>query len=115
MHSISQLMPRHAPCAGRGDGHRRTRSIWGNPVGLGGRVAGPVMALLNAEMNQLTLDLMQPFPGDDVLEAGCGPGDLLQRLLRRVPEGRIVGVDPSAEMLRQAAGRNRGAAYSGRL
>jgi len=37
-----------------------------------------------------------------VVDLGCGPGNLTATLTDRWPEARVVGVDSSAEMLRQA-------------
>lgn len=36
----------------------------------------------------------------EVLDAGCGPGDIALRFARAFPQCRVVGVDGSAEMLR---------------
>ncbi len=48
------------------------------------------------------LDLMQLAPDDNVLDLGCGAGWLARLLAERVPEGRVVGVDISDEMVRRA-------------
>jgi trans-aconitate methyltransferase len=37
-----------------------------------------------------------------VLDAGCGTGRLTEKLLERLPRGRVVGIDLSANMLRVA-------------
>ena len=41
---------------------------------------------------------------DDVLDLGCGTGSLTRKI-RAVTDGRVVGVDPSAGMIREAAVR----------
>ncbi len=41
--------------------------------------------------------------GDEtILDAGCGTGRLTRRLAERVPDGRVIGVDASADMLTKA-------------
>ncbi|MDN5770392.1 MAG: class I SAM-dependent methyltransferase [Microlunatus sp.] len=41
-------------------------------------------------------------PGGRVLDIGTGPGHLVEAIARRRPELTVTGVDPSADMLRQA-------------
>lgn len=41
-------------------------------------------------------------PADHVLDVGCGEGKITARIAERVPEGRVVGVDSSVEMIRFA-------------
>jgi SAM-dependent methyltransferase len=48
------------------------------------------------------LDLMQLSPEDNVLDVGSGAGWLARLISERVPEGRVVGVDISDEMVRRA-------------
>jgi SAM-dependent methyltransferase len=48
------------------------------------------------------LDLMNLAPHDNVLDVGCGAGWLSRMLSERVPEGRVVGMDISDEMVRRA-------------
>jgi trans-aconitate 2-methyltransferase len=44
-----------------------------------------------------------PLAGDEtVLDAGCGTGRLTALILERLPRGRVIAVDQSADMLRQA-------------
>ena len=47
-----------------------------------------------------------PLRGDEaVLDAGCGSGRLTEELLKRLPQGRVVALDLSANMLETAQGR----------
>jgi trans-aconitate 2-methyltransferase len=39
---------------------------------------------------------------ENVLDAGCGTGRVTRRLLERLPRGRVVAVDASAEMIEHA-------------
>ena len=52
------------------------------------------------------LDRMQLQPDDNVLDVGCGAGWLSSLLAEHVPEGRVVGIDVSDEMIRHARRRN---------
>src|SRR6185437_13943105 len=49
------------------------------------------------------LDLLDLQPGDVVLDIGCGDGRTTLAIAKRVPEGHVVGVDLSAEMVGHAA------------
>src|SRR6202046_4561030 len=49
-----------------------------------------------------TLGLMQIEPTDNILDVGCGAGWLSRILAKRVPEGRVVGMDISDEMIHHA-------------
>src|SRR5579862_8854090 len=49
---------------------------------------------------------MQLKPDDNVLDVGCGAGWLSSLLAEQVPEGRVVGIDVSDEMIRRARRRN---------
>jgi arsenite methyltransferase len=52
------------------------------------------------------LDRMRLSPEDNVLDVGCGAGWLSRLLAEQVPEGRVVGVDISDEMIRRARRSN---------
>ena len=49
-----------------------------------------------------TLALMDWQPSDRVLDLGCGSGWLVRQLATLVPNGSVVGIDVSDEMLRRA-------------
>jgi arsenite methyltransferase len=48
------------------------------------------------------LEKMRLAPADNVLDVGCGSGWLSRRIARMVPEGRVVGMDVSDQMIRVA-------------
>jgi SAM-dependent methyltransferase len=48
------------------------------------------------------LEKMRLGATDSILDVGCGSGWLCRRLAGRVPEGRVVGLDISDEMIRLA-------------
>jgi arsenite methyltransferase len=48
------------------------------------------------------LELMQIAETDSILDVGCGAGWLSRILARRVPRGRVVGMDISDEMIHHA-------------
>jgi len=48
------------------------------------------------------LDAMGLAPEDNVIDVGCGAGWLARLLAERVPDGRVIGMDISDEMVRRA-------------
>jgi SAM-dependent methyltransferase len=48
------------------------------------------------------LETMRLTATDNVLDVGCGAGWLTRRIAERVPEGRVVGMDVSDQMIRVA-------------
>ena len=92
---------------------RRLRSRQsGLPTGLLGRIIGRAMEAATADSNDRTvamLDLRQPRT---VLEVGFGQGRTAANLVR---DGhRVIGVDASPTMVKQATARNRAACRDGR-
>jgi SAM-dependent methyltransferase len=57
-----------------------------------------------SDLGQAALDLLDPKPGERILDLGCGDGALTARLGER--GASVVGIDPSPEMV--AAARARG-------
>jgi SAM-dependent methyltransferase len=90
---------------------------FGHPRGLGGRMAGWVMAHrpANRRRNSWVVALLEVRPGDRVLEVGFGPGLAVAEVARRADRGHVYGVDHSAVMVRRAGRRNRAAVRAGRV
>lgn len=87
------------------------------PSGLLGRLAGLIMATRpsNLERNMRTLALVDIQPDDRVLEIGFGPGIAIERAAELAKRGKVIGVDHSELMLRQASHRNATAIAAGRV
>jgi ubiquinone/menaquinone biosynthesis C-methylase UbiE len=93
---------------------RRTLlDAFGRPQGLLGRLGGRMMARSNREMNRWLVGLLQVRAGESVLDVGCGPGVGIELLCGLTPAARVVGVDPSDEMIAQAEARNQASVGSG--
>lgn len=88
---------------------------FGQPKGLLGALGGRIMARTGTEKNVWGISLLDVRPGDQVLEIGFGPGVAIAILAEKVGGGRVVGIDPSDVMLRQAMERNAEAIHSGRV
>src|SRR5262245_44250899 len=88
-----------------------------DPTGIGGRLAGWVMAHRgsNVSRNRWAVDLLDLRPDERVVELGCGPGGALAAIADRVVRGVAVGVDQSSVMIDQARRRNAGAVAGGRV
>lgn len=84
------------------------------PHGRVGRLLGWVMAGGHQPLYDWTLPMMHLRPDDTVLDIGCGSGRSSQMLAAKVVQGRVIGVDYSAEMVRQARYRNRTDVRAGR-
>lgn len=110
--------PTALPCPS--DRPRWTRRIvaqFGRPVGIGGRLAGWIMARRpsNRVRNLWSVDLLAIRPDDHVLEIGFGPGLAVQALAGRVRTGKVCGLDHSTLMVEQARRRNAVAVGEGRV
>jgi trans-aconitate methyltransferase len=53
-----------------------------------------------SDLGQAVLDLLNPQPGERILDLGCGDGALTERLV--AAGANVVGVDSSADMVRAA-------------
>src|SRR3954470_16538133 len=79
---------------------------FGDPRGLGGRVAAFVMAhrSSNVQRSRWAVGLLDLKPDDRLLEVGCGPGVALAAARKLTPY--VVGVDRSPVMVRRARRRS---------
>jgi cyclopropane fatty-acyl-phospholipid synthase-like methyltransferase len=79
-----------------------------DPQGVRGSAAGWIMGhrSSNVRRSGWAVELLDVQPTDAVLEIGFGPGVAIAALAERVSDGRVVGVDRSPVMLRQARRRN---------
>jgi ubiquinone/menaquinone biosynthesis C-methylase UbiE len=90
---------------------------FGKPSGPLGVLAGLVMRVRpsNRLRNSRTLDLLDIQPEDRILEVGFGPGVALARAAALATAGKVVGIDHSELMLRQARRRNAKAISAGHV
>jgi cyclopropane fatty-acyl-phospholipid synthase-like methyltransferase len=81
----------------------------GRPKGLIGGLAGHIMARRSSNRirNNRTVELMNLKPDSRMLEVGCGPGLALAQCAATATEGRVVGIDHSSVMVKQAEQRLR--------
>ena len=84
----------------------------GHPSGLVGRIFGRAMVKDTADANDRALALLDLAAPRTVLEVGFGQGRAAAVLLNA--GHRVLGVDPSATMVKQATARNRSACRVGR-
>jgi ubiquinone/menaquinone biosynthesis C-methylase UbiE len=56
---------------------------------------------------EVLLKLLEIGDNDDVLDLGCGVGTLTRKI-RKISKGRVIGIDPSEGMIRDAIEKSRG-------
>ena len=90
---------------------------FGKPSGPLGVLAGLIMRMResNRVRNRRTVELLDVKPEDRVLEVGFGPGLAVSHLAALATAGKVVGIDHSELMLREATRRNAGAIRAGRV
>jgi ubiquinone/menaquinone biosynthesis C-methylase UbiE len=94
-------------------GDRILMRMFGRPEGLLGRLGGTILARANRKFAEEMVAFLDIAASEKVLEVGFGPGVGIEFLARAATMGRIAGIDPSDEMVGQAAARNRGAIEAG--
>jgi SAM-dependent methyltransferase len=88
-----------------------------DPRGVRGSAAGWIMGhrSSNVRRSRWAVELLDVQSTDHVLEIGFGPGAAIATLAERVTTGRVVGIERSPVMLRQARRRNAAAIRAGRV
>ena len=84
----------------------------GHPYGLVGRIFGRAMVKDTADANDRAIALLDLTAPRTVLEVGFGQGRTAAVLLAN--GHRVIGIDPSTTMVKQATARNRDACRDGR-
>lgn len=74
-----------------------------------------VLDRVNQRLNAQVIDVLDPRPGERILEIGFGGGVGLSLLQARCPDARLAGVEISTAMLARARRRFRGALDAGAL
>ena len=71
----------------------------------------PIGALVKKYENELFLELLQPRPGERILDVGCGTGVFTVNILAAGP--RVSGLDISMPMLKRAGQKLKGYPFQG--
>ena len=77
------------------------------PEGWMGRLALRMMNLTHTPMALWNLSLIDFQPDWTVLDAGCGGGKNIARMLKRCPQGQVYGIDYSEESVAYSIKNNR--------
>lgn len=74
-----------------------------SPKGILGWIIAKIMSSETAGENDVAVSLLQVSDDATVLDAGTGHGRTITQVLKRVPRGKVIGVDTSAVALSIAA------------
>jgi ubiquinone/menaquinone biosynthesis C-methylase UbiE len=87
-----------------------------NPRGVFGALIGrTIFTKGNAGVNTWVAKQLDLSSGSHVLEVGCGPGLAVQAIAARFSSSRVVGIERSPIMVRQARQRNAAAIQAGQV
>ncbi len=54
---------------------------------------------LDSRWRRVAIVELEPLDGKRYIDIGCGPGDMAFEILKHASDARVVGIDPSVEML----------------
>lgn len=85
------------------------------PSGLLGYAGAWSMSRWGGPSHRYAISLLQAEPGQHIVEVGPAHGALIERLVSEVPDLRVTGIEPSADMVKMATGRNRALVEAGQV
>jgi demethylmenaquinone methyltransferase/2-methoxy-6-polyprenyl-1,4-benzoquinol methylase len=56
---------------------------------------------LDAYWRNVAIKALNPAPRGHYLDIGCGTGDMAIKIVKRIPDAKVTGIDPSQGMLQQ--------------
>jgi ubiquinone/menaquinone biosynthesis C-methylase UbiE len=71
------------------------------PDGFIGKIVAIFMNKRNDSMNRFTIEQLDLYPNEHILEIGFGNGKYIPNVIREVPKGRVYGLDYSETMVNQ--------------
>ena len=74
---------------------------------LGKNILSPMFVTGNASLNELVFDLLDVDKNHKLLEIGFGPGVLIKQICDQVPDCKVIGLDFSPTMVKQATQLNK--------
>lgn len=84
------------------------------PVGLGGKIMVAMMNLGHSPVARWGLQFLNAAPDAKMLDCGCGGGANLRKLLKRCPNGTVIGIDYSSVSVEKSKRLNAKAISEGR-
>ena len=84
------------------------------PVGLGGKIMVAMMNVGHSAVARWGLQFLNAAPDAKMLDCGCGGGANLRKLLKRCPNGTVIGIDYSSVSVEKSKRLNAKAISEGR-
>ena len=74
---------------------------------LGRNILKPMFVTGNAALNQMIFELLEVQSNQKLLEIGFGPGVLIKQVCEQEPDCKVIGLDFSPDMVKQATQLNK--------